>query len=71
MNVTSGVKIKTISPGKLKSLGLEEGMYITKINNEVIQSPEELTSKLNNSNKGVLLEVMTKSGKKDYVGFGL
>lgn len=71
INVTYGVKIKSISPGKLKSLGLEEGMYITKINNEVVQTPEELTSKLNSSNKGVLLEVMTKSGRKDYVGFGL
>jgi hypothetical protein len=36
-----------------------------------VENVEQLTSKLNSGNKGVLLEVMTKSGKKDYIGFGL
>ena len=71
LNVSFGVKIKTLNTGKLKALGLEEGMIITKLNNEPIESVEQLTSKLSAGNKGVLLEVMTKSGKKDYIGFGL
>ena len=71
LNVSYGVKIKTLSTGKLKGLGLEEGMIITKINNEPVENVEQLTSKLSTGNKGVLLEVMTKSGKKDYIGFGL
>jgi len=71
LNVSYGVKIKTLSTGKLKGLGLEEGMIITKLNNEPVESVEQLTSKLSTGNKGVLLEVMTKSGKKDYIGFGL
>lgn len=71
LNITSGVKIKSLSAGKLKSLGLTEGMVITKINNEAVTSVEQLTSKLNGRNRGVLLEIMTESGRKDYVGFGL
>lgn len=72
LNISQGVKIKSLSAGKLKSLGLTEGMIIMKVNNEPIESVEQLTSKLNNnSNKGVLLEIMTESGRKDYVGFGL
>ena len=71
LNISYGVKIKTLSTGKLKGLGLEEGMIITKLNNEPVESVEQLTSKLSTGNKGVLLEVMTKSGKKDYIGFGL
>lgn len=71
LNISYGVKIKTLNAGKLKGLGLEEGTIITKINNEPVESVEDLTSKLSNGNKGVLLEVMSKSGKKDYVGFGL
>jgi S1-C subfamily serine protease len=71
LNVSYGVKIKTLSTGKLKGLGLEEGMIITKLNNEPVENVEQLTSKLSTGNKGVLLEVMTKSGKKDYIGFGL
>jgi len=71
LNISYGVKVKTLSAGKLKGLGVEEGMIITKLNNEPVESVEQLTSKLSTGNKGVLLEVMTKSGKKDYIGFGL
>ena len=71
LNISNGVKIKFIRAGKLKSIGLKEGMIILKINNEVIESVEQLTDKLNNDNRGVLLEIMTESGKRDYVGFGL
>lgn len=71
LNITNGVKIQSLNAGKLKALGLQEGMIITKLNNESISSVEQLTSKLNNAKNGVLLEIMTGSGKKDYVGFGL
>lgn len=72
LNIDHGVKISSLGTGKLKAHRLTEGMIITKINNEKIHSIEQLTSYLkNNKNNGVLLEVMTESGKKDYVGFGL
>lgn len=71
LNISYGVKIKSITTGKLKALGLEEEMIITKINNENVETVEQLTSKLNGPSRGILLEVMTQSGKKDYVGFGL
>jgi S1-C subfamily serine protease len=71
LNISYGVKIKTLAAGKLKSLGLTEGTIITKINNEPIETVEQLTTKLNGMNRGVLLEIMSESGRKDYVGFGL
>jgi hypothetical protein len=46
-------------------------MIITKVNNETIETVEQLTKKLNGANKGILLEVLTASGKKEYFGFGL
>jgi len=55
----------------LKSIGLQAGMIITKVNNEPIETVDQLTAKLNGVNRGVLLEVMSESGKKDYFGFGL
>ena len=71
LNIDHGIKIKTITAGKLKSLGLKEGVIISKINNEPVKTLEQLTSKLNDSNRGILLEIMSSSGRKDYVGFGL
>lgn len=72
LKINYGIKIQSLSAGKLKSLGLQEGMTITKINNEMVSSVEQLTSKLNDkTNKGVLLEILTESGRKEFVGFGL
>ena len=71
LNISYGVKVKTITTGKLKSIGLVVGSIITKVNNEQIDNVEQLTAKLNGSNRGILLEIMTESGVKDYRGFGL
>ena len=70
-NVSYGVKVKTVTTGKLKGLGVEEGMIVTKVNNEPVETVEQLTSKMTATDNGILLEVITKSGKKEYIGFGL
>jgi serine protease Do len=71
LNISYGVKIAELNAGKLKSIGLQPGMIVLKLNNEAIESVEQLTAKLNGQNRGVLLEVMSESGKRDYFGFGL
>lgn len=72
LNIDHGVKIAEITTGKLKALGLDKGMVITKVNNEKITTVEQLTGILNSpQNRGILLEILTESGRKDYVGFGL
>ena len=71
LNVSNGVKIESLTAGKLKSVGLQEGMTIIKINNELVTGVEQLTQKLHNSKGGVLLEILTDSGRRDYVALGL
>ena len=71
LNISFGVKVKTVSAGKLKTLGITEGTIITKVNNDPIETVEELTEKLNGVNRGILLEIVTPSGARDYKGFGL
>ena len=71
LNISYGIKIKSICAGKLQSLGLKVGTIITKVNNETISSVEQLTTKLNDQNRGILLEIMSESGRREYVGFGL
>jgi len=71
LNLTYGVKVQTINAGKLKTLGIDVGTVITKINNEPIDNVSELTEKLNAGGRGILLEIVTPSGARDYKGFGL
>ncbi len=69
LSLKNGVKIKTLNAGKLKSQGLTEGMIITKVNNELIQTVEQLTNKLNQGSSVVWLEVISATGQKLFVGF--
>lgn len=71
LNISYGVKVKSITTGKLKAIGLQEGIIITKVNNEPIETVQELTEKLSGVNRGILLEIMDETGKRDYRGFGL
>ena len=74
LDIKNGVKISNITAGKLRSAGLTQGIIITKINNIPVTSVEQLVLELKSEEdkkKGILLEVMSESGKKDYVGFGL
>ena len=71
LNINFGVKISSLEPGKLKSNGLTEGDVITKCNQKPIESVEQITSILNSTKGGILLEIVTSSGKKEYIGFGI
>lgn len=71
LNLSYGVKVKTLEPGKLRSNGLSEGDVVTKFNQTQIENVEQLTKLLNSTKGGVLLEIVSSSGKKSYLGFGL
>ena len=71
LNISHGVKIKSLEPGKLKNQGLLEGYIITQVNQKPVETVEQLTSFLNSAKGGVYLEIMLPSGKKEYIGFGI
>lgn len=71
LNITQGVKIKSLEPGKLKSAGLVEGDVIISVNQKPCESVEKLTSFLNVAKGGVYLEIVHATGKKDYIAFGI
>jgi serine protease Do len=71
LNLTHGVMVDELQAGKLKSLGLKEGMVITRINNEKVTQVKELTAQLEKKSGGILLEIVTQTGRREYIGFGL
>ena len=71
LGISNGIKISKLMPGKLKSLGLEEGTIITKVNNEPITSIGQFQKVISKNNSGgILLEIVTQTGRKEYIGFG-
>ncbi|MEN7551208.1 Do family serine endopeptidase [Rapidithrix thailandica] len=73
LNLESGVRLKKLYPGKLRSkTQMKEGLIITKINNKLINSVEDLIEELEDTKGGVLIEGMYpgKDGV-EYFGFGM
>lgn len=71
LGVASGIKIKELNPGKLKSLGLTEGTVITKVNNKPVNSSKEFQAEIAKKSGGILLEIVTPTGRIEYIGFGI
>jgi len=71
LNLTNGVKVSQLYNGKLRSIGINEGFIITKINHQKVNSIKEISSALSNIKGGVLLEGQYENGRKEYYGFGL
>lgn len=71
LKIKSGVKVITITNGKLYQSGIKKGLIITKVDNEPVDSVQELLDKLENKEGGVLIEGIYPNGTKAYYGFGL
>ncbi len=71
LKLTGGVKIKSLSPGKLRSAGIREGFIITSIDKKPITDTDDLMNALQNKSGGVLIEGIYTNGMRAYYGFGL
>lgn len=71
LEISGGVKIKRLGPGKLKNAGIREGFIITKIDRKEVTSAEELVDALSNRSGAILLEGVYPNGLSAYYAFGL
>jgi serine protease Do len=71
LRISNGVKIASISSGRLASAGIREGFIITHIDRQPVASARDLVSRLRNMTGGVLLEGVYPNGVRAYYGVGL
>jgi len=71
LRIENGVKIANISGGKLRSAGITEGFIITLLDQQVVESPEQVANFFKTKKGGVLVEGIYPNGMKGYFGFGL
>lgn len=71
LGITNGVKIESLSAGKMLSAGIKEGFIITTIDNKKVSRPSDVANILNNKQGGVLIEGVYPNGMRAYYGFGL
>jgi S1-C subfamily serine protease len=71
LRIKGGAKIQALNAGKLKSIGVQRGFIITKIDSTPINSPEDLKSAINGKSGNIMLEGIYPNGTKAYYGFSL
>lgn len=64
LNLTHGVKVKSLKSGKLRETGIREGFIITKVDREAVKSPKDVIDRIQNRRDGVLIEGYYPNGQR-------
>jgi serine protease Do len=71
LGIKEGVKVVSIGQGKLRSAGVQKDFIITSINNQPVNSVDDVQKILSNVKRGVYLEGVYPNGVVAYYAFGL
>lgn len=71
LNISGGLQVTTLMPGKLKRAGIEEQFIITKIDDKPMKTVKDFESAIDGKKGGVLIEGIYPNGMKAYYGLGL
>jgi serine protease Do len=71
LSLRGGVRVSSLSSGRLAKAGVREGFVITHIDRQPVASVKELTEMLADKNGGVLVEGVYPNGTRAYYGVGL
>jgi len=71
LGIENGVKVVELKPGKLRAEGVKEGFIITRINNQVVHTVDDLKKIIKGINGGVYIEGVYPNGVVAYYAFGI
>lgn len=71
LGINYGLKVTKITSGKFKSAGIHEGFIITKINDQPINTVDDITEIISNSDRGVYVEGVYPNGLIAYYAIRL
>lgn len=70
-NITGGVRISKLEPGKLSGASIREGFIITSVDKKKINGLKDIKDVLENKSGGVLIEGVYPNGVRAYYALGL
>jgi len=71
LGIREGVKVKSVSSGKFKKVGIEEGFILTSVNKKPVNSVKDIAAILKDSEGGVIIEGIDRKGSRSYYAFGM
>jgi len=71
LGIRNGVKVKSIKPGKLMKVGIQEGFVLTSVNKRPVNSVKDISDILEDTEGGVIIEGVDSNGSRSYYAFGM
>jgi serine protease Do len=71
LDIRSGVRVKSVKPGKFMKVGIREGFVLTSVNKKPVNSVKDIADILNETEGGVIIEGVDLNGDKSYYAFGM
>ena len=70
-NISGGVRISKLEPGKLANASIKEGFIITSVDKKKVNGLQDIKDVLENKTGGVLIEGVYPNGIRAYYALGL
>jgi serine protease Do len=70
LGISSGVKVKSVKPGKFMKVGIKEGFVLTSVNKKPVVSVKDITDILENTEGAIIIEGVDQKGDRNYYAFG-
>jgi serine protease Do len=71
LGIPNGLKVTSVKPGKFAKVGIKEGFVLTSVNKKPVSSVKDITEILEDTEGGVIIEGVDKTGSRSYYAFGL
>ena len=69
LGVEGGIRISNIKNGLIRKLGLTDGFVVLSINNQIINTPEELVSRLEQARGRIYIEGISSNGSRSIYSY--
>ncbi len=71
LGIQNGVKVTSVASGKFAKVGIKEGFVLILVNKRPVNSVKDIEEILKDTEGGVIIEGVDKTGSRSYYAFGL
>jgi Do/DeqQ family serine protease len=71
LGIRNGLIVTSVKPGKFMKVGIKEGFVLTSVNKKPVNSVKDIAEILEDTEGGVIIEGVDRSGSRSYYAFGI
>lgn len=71
LGLKAGVKVASVDKGKVREAGIKPGFIITYVNNNPVNTPQDVAAEVKKARRSLLIEGFDQDGNLYYYGIGL